>query len=412
MRGWRDLPEQFPIKRNTTILAVVVAVNSAVLQLGAAVLTLTFVLVTGFRALIGAGPAIYLTAAALSALPAGRAMDRFGRVPVIATGFLLGSTGCLLTASGTHWDQTVLVIAGFALVGTSGAVTLLIRTAAGDMYPPERRARGISYVLFGAVFGAILGPVVFGPLFAGKDVSADTLTVPWLVAAGLSLVTCTLVLTVRPDTKVIAERISAGGPTPLPTGAAPIREILRRPGVLPSMLAAVASFGVMVSVMNLTGYVVVDLHHHAQSSVFLIIGAHVLGMYALVLVIGTLIDRIGRMPALVGGLTLMAVSCIGLLWFESVPTTAALLFGLGLGWNLSFVSATAQLADATRPAERGKVLGLNDLISGLTGAGLALAGGVALDVLGVAALAIGATLLAIAPAIFLARLKPATQTAG
>jgi MFS family permease len=178
------------------------------------------------------------------------------------------------------------------------------------------------------------------------------------------------------------------------------------------MLAAVASFGVMVSVMNLTGYVVVDLHHHAQSSVFLIVGAHVLGMYALVLVIGTLIDRIGRMPALVGGLTLMAVSCIGLLWFESVPTTAALLFGLGLGWNLSFVSATAQLADATRPAERGKVLGLNDLISGLTGAGLALAGGVALDVLGVAALAIGATLLAIAPAIFLARLKPATQTAG
>ena len=71
----------------------------------------------------------------------------------------------------------------------------------------------------------------------------------------------------------------------------------------------------------------------------------------------------------------MAVSCIGLLWFESVPTTAALLFGARTGWNLSFVSATAQLADATRPAERGKVLGLNDLISGLTGAGLALAGG-------------------------------------
>ena len=83
---------------------MVVAVNSAVLQLGAAVLTLTFVLVTGFRALIGAEPAIYLTAAALSAFPAGRAMDRFGRVP-IATGFLLGSAGCLLTASGTHWDK-------------------------------------------------------------------------------------------------------------------------------------------------------------------------------------------------------------------------------------------------------------------------------------------------------------------
>jgi MFS family permease len=406
------LTEQLPIRRNTAILASVMAVYLAVLSLGAAVLSLTFVLVTGFRVLLGAGPAIYLTASALSALPAGRAMDRFGRVPVIAAGFLLGSLGCLLTAGGTHWRSTVLVILGFVLIGVSGAVTLLIRTAAGDMYPPERRARGISLVLFGAVFGAVLGPAVFGPLFADKDVAPDTLTLPWLAAAGISLVALGLVLMVRPDTKVIAERISAASPTPVPTGAAPLGEILRRPGVIPAMLAAIASFGVMVSVMNLTGYVVVDHHHHAQGSVFLIVAAHVLGMYALVLVIGTLIDRVGRGPALGGGLLVMAVSCVGLMWFESVPAMAALLFGLGLGWNLSFVSATAQLADATGPAERGKVLGLNDLLAGLTGAGLALLGGVALDVLGVAALAIGATLLAIAPAIFLARLRPAAEAAG
>jgi MFS family permease len=405
--------ETLHIRRNTTILAAVLAVYIAVLSLAAAVLSLTFVLVTGFRSLLGLGPAIYLAAAALSALPAGRAMDRFGRVPVIAVGFLLGSAGCVVTAAGTHWDSGLAVVAGFLLIGVSGAVTLLIRTAAGDMYPPERRARGISLVLFGSVFGAIFGPAVFGPLFSDKDVAASTLTVPWLAAAGMSLVACALVLTVRPDTKVIAERISAGsGGNQKPAPAAPLSEIVRRPGVLPAMLAAIASFGVMVSVMNLTGYVVVDHHHHTQTSVFPIIGAHVLGMYALVLVIGRLIDRIGRGPALGGGLFVMAVSCIALMWAESVPLTAVLLFGLGLGWNLSFVSATAQLADASGPAERGKLLGLNDLLSGLTGAGLALLGGVALDVLGVTALAIGATLIALAPAIFLARLKPAARAAA
>jgi MFS family permease len=407
--GWRGLSEQLPIRRNTFLLASVLAVYLAVLSLGAAVLSLTFVLVTGFKVLLGAGPAIYLTASALSAFPAGRAMDRYGRVPVIAVGFVLGSLGCVLTAGGTHWSSTLLVIPGFVLIGVSGAVTLLIRTAAGDMYPPERRARGISLVLFGSVFGAVLGPVVFGPLFADKDVAVDTLTVPWLVAAGLSMVALVIALMVRPDPKVIGEKIAAAAPTPAPTGAAPLSEVLRRPGVIPSMLAAIASFGVMVSVMNLTGYVVVDHHHQDQSSVFLIVAAHVLGMYAFVLVIGTLIDRIGRSPSLVGGLSIMAVSCAGLMWFDSVPATAALLFGLGLGWNLSFVSATAQLADATRPAERGKVLGLNDLLAGLTGAGLALLGGVALDVLGVAALAIGATMLAVVPAIFLARLRPAAE---
>jgi MFS family permease len=405
--------ENLHIRRNTTILAAVLAVYIAVLSLAAAVLSLTFVLVTGFRSLLGLGPAIYLAAAALSALPAGRAMDRFGRVPVIAIGFVLGTAGCVVTAAGTHWDSGIAVVGGFLLLGVSGAVTLLIRTAAGDMYPPERRARGISLVLFGAIFGAIFGPAVFGPLFSDKDVAASTLTVPWLAAAGMSLVACALVLTVRPDTKVIAERISAGsGGNQKPAPAAPLSEIVRRPGVLPAMLAAIASFGVMVSVMNLTGYVVVDHHHHTQSSVFPIIGAHVLGMYALVLVIGRLIDRIGRGPALGGGLFVMAASCIALMWAESVPLTAVLLFGLGLGWNLSFVSATAQLADATGPAERGKLLGLNDLLSGLTGAGLALAGGVALDVLGVTALAIGATVIALAPAIFLARLKPAARAAA
>jgi MFS family permease len=180
------------------------------------------------------------------------------------------------------------------------------------------------------------------------------------------------------------------------------------------MLAALASFGVMVSVMNLSGYVVVEHHHHEQHDVFPVIGAHVFGMYALVLVVGALIDRIGRPPALIGGLAIMAVSTIGLLWVESVLGTAVLLFGLGVGWNLSFVAATAQMSDRTSAAERGRLLGFNDLLSGLLGAALALLGGYALDSIGVAALALGATALVAAPALWLIprRARPAAVQSG
>src|SRR5436305_8877011 len=378
------------------------AVNSAVLQLVAAVSSLTFVLVTGVKGLLGLGPAIFLSASALTAVPAGRLMDRVGRTPVMSAGFALGAIGCGLTALATRTDSTLLVIAGFVLIGVVSATSLLIRTAAGDMYPAARRARGISYVLFGSVFGAILGPTVFSPMFAGKDVGVRSLTVPWLAAGGIALVALVLVQLVRPDPKRMAELIGHVADQ-APVAAAPLREIVRRPGVIPAMLAALATLGVMVSVMNLTGYVVVEHHHHHQDSVFPIIGAHVFGMYALVLVIGAVIDRVGRKPALEVGLVVMALSTVGLLWAASVFATAVLLLGLGIGWNISFVATTAQMADRTSPAERGKLLGFNDQLAAFLGAGLALLGGYALDAIGVAALAIGATVIVASPILLIAR---------
>ena len=174
-----------------------------------------------------------------------------------------------------------------------------------------------------------------------------------------------LVLFVRPDPKRIAEALAIGTPDAELRPAAPLKEILLRPGVIPSVLAAQASFGVMVGVMTLTGAVVVDHHHHSGEAVFPIIGAHVLGMYALVLFVGDLIDRIGRPPALVGGLAIMALSSIEPpLDRERARARRSRSSASGSGWNLSFVAATAQLADCTLPWERGKLLGFNDLSPG------------------------------------------------
>jgi MFS family permease len=392
------------VRRNTFVLAATLAVNSAVVQLVAAVSSLTFVLVTGVAGLLGLGPAIFLTSAATTGAVAGRAMDRFGRRPVLVTGFLIGASGCALTALGTHLVSTPAVIVGFVLTGSSSATSLLVRTAAGDMYLPERRARGISRVLFGSVFGAILGPTVFSPLFAGKHLAAHNLTVPWLAAAGISVVSASVVALVRPDTKTIAEALAAQeAAAPTAERAAPLSEILRRPGVIPAMLAAFASFGVMASVMNLTGYVVVEKHGHMQHEVFPIVGAHVLGMYALVLVVGALVDRLGRPPALASGLVVMGLSALALGWTSGVPATALLLFGLGIGWNISYVAAAAELADLTHPSERGRLFGFNDFAAALFAASLALLGGLTLETLGVAAMAVGAAILVTLPAPWILR---------
>jgi MFS family permease len=400
-----------PIRRNTILLSASLAANSAMLQLSAAVATLTVGLVVGVKGLVGLGPAIVLGTGALSALPAGRAMDRFGRVPVLVTGFALGILGGVLAAVGAGFDLALPVLLGLVFVGAASATALLARTAAGDMYPPSRRARGIAFVLFGAVFGAILGPAVFSPLLANRDLDADALVWPWLAASAFMVLGLLLVAAVRPDPRRIAQQIGAAEQAQADETTAALAEILRRPGVLPALLAALASFSVMVGIMTLTGVVVVQQGHPADV-VFPIIGAHVIGMYALVIVVGDLIDRVGRSRALVGGLVLMAVSAVSLLWVTSVAALALSLFALGLGWSFSFVAATAQLADRTSASERGRLLGFNDLLSGLTGAGLSLLGGYALDAIGVAALGVGGLLLALAPAGWIVRYSLRVRALG
>ena len=153
----------------------------------------------------------------------------------------------------------------------------------------------------------------------------------------------------------------------------------------------------MARVMNLTGYIVVG-HDHAQADVFTVISLHIVGMYALVLVIGALVDRVGRRPTLLVGLAVMAVSTVMLAFVESIPWTSVSLFLLGLGWNLSYISATAELVTHATPVERGRLVGFTDLAAGLLAAGLALLGGVAYSEWGVVAVSVGATLAVVVPA--------------
>jgi MFS family permease len=389
----------YPVRRNTLLLSATLTCLSGTIQLVVAVATTTLVVVTGIEGILGLGPAIFLTTGALAAFPAGRLMDRHGRVPILAAGCLAGVIGTSTTGLGCLWDSAPVVIAGFAIVGVSNGTVLLARAAAADMVPPERRPRQISIVLFGAVAGAILGPFVFGPLFTGRDLDARGLVVPWLAAGGFMILALALVLSVRPDPQVIARQYA--GPSASPAPQVPIGQILRRPGVGTALVATVASFATMAAVMNLTGYVMVG-HGHHQRDVFPVISAHIVGMYGLVLVVGDLIERIGRRESLVAGLGIMAVSTISLVWVAGAFAIGVALFGLGLGWSLSYVAATSTLVDLAGPTERAQLVGFGDLVAGLTAAALALLGGLAYSKQGVETLAIGATLAVVLPAIWLA----------
>jgi MFS family permease len=399
-------PEKLPVGRNTLLLSAGMAALYGMVQLWAAVTPITFEAVTGLKGLVGLGPAIFMSTAALAALPAGRAMDRFGRVPILAGGFALGILGCVLAGFGASLLSVMVVVFGLVLIGASYGTVMLSRAAAADMYPPEGRARGIALVLFGAVFGALLSPFVFVPLFAEEAAQGAQLMAPWLAAAGFMVLGLVLILNVRPDPKrigaLLAER-SGDVITRPPETAAPLIQILRRAGVLAALLGAVASFSVMASMMTLSGYVLVG-HGHHQGAVFPVLSAHFIGMFALMPIVGNIIDRLGRLRALVGGLLLIGFCTISVVWaVESVVATSLALFGIGLGWNFSYVAATAELSDRTVPVERGKILGFTDLLAGLLSAVLVSLGGLTLAAVGLAGLGVAGLALTVAPTLWVLR---------
>jgi MFS family permease len=386
------------VTRNAVLLGAGLVFQSGMIQLAVALGTVTIVVVTGVEGILGLGPAVFLLAGALAVGPAGRLSDRLGRMPVIRGGFVLGTLGPLVTAAGCAARSGVLVFAGLALCGAAQAIVLLSRAAAAEMFPPERRARGMSIVLFGVVSGAVWGPLVFGPMFSGREMTAHDLVVPWLAAGLFTLAGLPISFAVRPDPKELS-RAYATDVDEQP--AAPARELLARPGVATAMVGAVASFAVMVGVMNLAGYVAVG-HGHRHGDVFTVISVHIVGMYGLVLVVGDVVERIGRRRSIVIGLAVMALSNLALVWLDGIAGMSLSLFGLGLGWNVAYVASTTQLVDLATPSERGRLVGLSDLLSSGTGALLALGGGIVYSAAGSTALALVATGLAVVPAVWVA----------
>ena len=84
-------------------------------------------------------------------------------------------------------------------------------------------------MLFGAVFGAILGPSVFSPLLSGRDLDGDALAPLWLAGGAFMVVGLALVSAVRPDPQRIALALGHHDDRDQAVPHAPIRELLARP---------------------------------------------------------------------------------------------------------------------------------------------------------------------------------------
>ena len=292
---------------------------------------------------------MYVVGLAAGTLPTGAISRLYGR----RVAFIIG-TGCgvltgLLGAFAILRGSFVLFCCATFLGGLYGAVSQSYRFAAADGASAAFRPKAVSWVMAGGVFAGVLGP----------QLVQWTMDIwpPYLFA--FSFVVQALVA-------LIAMAVLAGvdAPKPAPSdlhGGRPLVDIVRQPRFIAAAFCGIVSYPMMNLVMTsaplamkMCGLSVSDSNFGIQW--------HIVAMYGPSFFTGALIARFGAPRIVALGLLLEAAGAtIGLSGITAMHFWATLIV-LGVGWNFSFVGASALVLETHRPQERNKVQAFNDFL--------------------------------------------------
>ena len=168
-----------------------------------------------------------------------------------------------------------------------------------------------------------------------------------------------------------AEQIAQGSES-----GRPLLEILKMPRYILAVATGVVSYGVMAFVMTAAPVAMVKQGYGVDNAT-LGIQWHLLAMFGPSFFTGRLMARFGKERVTAFGLVLLAGSGAVALSGVALSNFWGSLALLGMGWNFSFIGATAMVTDCHTPAERGKAQGANDfLVFGVTAIVSFLAGSV------------------------------------
>ena len=385
------------VRRNTLLLAVAQCSLLVAVQGILTVGNLAIVDLTGRDSAAGLLFALFLLSAAAGALLFGRYMDRAGRRPGLVAGYGLVAVGGLAGAASVAAGSALGVLASAVPYGAGTGAAQLGRGAVADMHPPEQRGRAVGLLLAAGTVGAVGGPFLVAAVRGLADRAGwNPLVAPWFVIAGFALAGLAFASSLRPDPRDLAvDSAPLAG-----TRTRPPRELFALPPVRVALIVTAVSQMSMVAIMGVTP-VVLDHHGGGAVVVSTVISGHLAGMYAFSPLFGALIDRWGRRPGLVAGALLSASGAILSAVLPAGAILGVALFLVGLGWSAAYVSVTAVISDLTEPRERAGALGFTDVLSSTASTVAALAGGIALELVGFAPIALTMTVL-LAPVALLA----------
>lgn len=408
-----DIPVPWLIRRNTLLLAATQAFVGAGTQLVPTLGGIMIERLLGSMALAGLASSLLYFARLLIAYPIGWVMDTYGRKAGLLVGLAMTLVGALTIGLAMLWLSFGVFLLGLLLFGLGVGAGQQLRTAAADMYLPERRAEGLGYVLTGALVGALGGPLLIGVAQSNAgSLAIDPTALAWFLVPAVIVPSMALVFLIRPDPKTIAADLVRFYPGYRPSATstqavlperAGLRAWLHHYPLLVGFLAMFAAHGVMVMMMALTP-LAMSHRGHALPMISMAVSLHVVGMYGLSLPFGRLTDRIGRRSVIVAGLVMVAGGATIVPLASDYWSATVGLILVGVGWSCVNVAVTALIADTVPALERGRAVGVVDSFAGLASIALPIAGGPLAETFGFGALAVLAIALAAGPVILALRL--------
>ncbi len=334
--------------------------------------------ITNSETLAGLAQTSSVLGAAALALPLARLTSRGGRRLALSVGLIAGVIGSLLAIFGGSRQNIYLMLTGTFLVGAASAAGYQARFAAIDLATSEKRAKQLSFVVWGSTIGAVSGPNLMEP--SGKlaeSLGLPRLTGPYLISAvTLALAVLVIQLFLRPDPYLTAAKDSGAANLPRIKTKVALKHI--RSNARASFAIAAIAIGhiAMVAVMVMTP---VHMAHVdvTLTIIGLVISVHVLGMYAFSPLVGALSDRLGRLRVIQIGVAILLSSALisGFARADDAITLGIGLFLLGLGWSCTLIAGSALLTESVSPEFKSASQGASDLVMNLSGAsGGAIAG--------------------------------------
>ncbi|KRO31270.1 MAG: MFS transporter [Actinobacteria bacterium BACL2 MAG-120820-bin50] len=334
--------------------------------------------ITNSETLAGLAQTSSVLGAAALALPLARLTSRGGRRLALSVGLIAGVIGSLLAIFGGTRENIYLMLTGTFLVGAASAAGYQARFAAIDLATDEKRAKQLSFVVWGSTIGAVSGPNLMEPSGnLAESLGLPRLTGPYLISAvTLALAVLVIQLFLRPDPYLTAAKDSGAANLPRVKTKVALKHI--RSNARASFAIAAIAIGhiAMVAVMVMTP---VHMAHVdvTLTIIGLVISVHVLGMYAFSPLVGALTDRLGRLRVIQIGVAILLSSALisGFARADDAITLGIGLFLLGLGWSCTLIAGSALLTESVSPEFKSASQGASDLVMNLSGAsGGAVAG--------------------------------------